>query len=558
MSIQNLISLFGLFAMLFVAYMLSNNRKRVDFRVVMWGTVLQFVFALVVFKFPLGKQFFLWLNDVVTALLDFTNEGSAFVFGQGFREHFFAFSVLPTIIFFSSLMAIAYHLGVMQKVVLIFAKIMNKIMGTSGAESLSASANIFVGQTEAPLVIRPYVEKMTMSELMAVMTGGMATVAGGVMGAYVGFLRDSFPNIAGHLITASILSAPAALVIAKLMVPEVEEPLTRGEVKTDLPKEDTNVIEAAAKGAGDGMGLALNVGAMLLAFVALIAMINFCFTWVGDQFNYFVRGIDSYSVISKDLASRVKGGDEFINSYSLDMTGVTVIKVGKKVVRRNFSFSSPIKSVDKNSGKITLEKRLPNEIRLGTKVTLKKEGKVVAFTGSCVGKPGFKLSLQSILGIIFFPFAFIMGVPLADCTVISKLFGEKLILTEFLAYVHLAADLKDGLISDPRSVVIATYALCGFANFASIAIQIGGIAGIAPSRRGDLARLGVKSVIGGTLAAFMTATVAGIFYTGETVLLDKNQLNKGVSQKSEQVRVIGSAPSESAFSKVVSLAGIDY
>ena len=317
----------------------------------------------------------------------------------------FAFWVLPTVIFFSALMTILYYLGVMQHVVKVFAWVMQRTMGTSGSESLSAAANIFVGQTEAPLVVKPFVEKMTKSELHAIMVGGFATVAGGVMAAYVMFLKDLIPGIAGHLVIASIMSAPAALAISKIMYPETEESMTAGDLKMTIEKTDANVIEAAARGASEGMQLTLNIVGMLVAFVGIISLLN------------YILGFISFG--------------------------------------------------------------------------------------------GTQLSLQLILGWIFYPIAYCMGVPAADCFNIAKLLGEKLVLTEFLAYINLSTLMSSQFISQ-RAAIIASYALCGFANFASIGIQIGGIGGIAPNRRADLAKLGIRAMIGGALAACMTGTIAGI------------------------------------------------
>ncbi len=449
-----LISFTGMLVLVAIAFLISNNKKRISFRILILGIALQVFFALIILpNSPLnraiksslgtetapGEVFFAAMNDAVIKLLSFAEDGSRFVFGNlvynqvpvmmptgpdGRLEAtagavaqtgaYFAFNVLPTIIFFSSLMAVLYYLGVMQKVVAFFAKIMEKFLGTSGAETLSASANIFVGQTEAPLVVRPYVNEMTVSELMVVMVGGFATVAGGVMAAYVGMLKDYFPDIAGHLISASIMSAPAGIVMAKLMYPETEVPKTMGGVRIKLPKTNVNIIDAAASGAGTGLTLALNVGAMLLAFIALISMANFLI----EQFGYLL-----------DL-----------------IFGITT-----------------------------------------------------------------NLSLDIILGWIFSPLAWVMGVPWADCETIGRLLGEKMAINEFVAYASLANLLESGAQLHERSIVIATYALCGFANFSSIAIQIGGIGGIAPKRRHDLARIGFKAMIGGTLAAFMTGTIAGIF-----------------------------------------------
>jgi concentrative nucleoside transporter, CNT family len=318
-------------------------------------------------------------------------------------------------------MTMLYYFGVMQVVVKGFAWVMMRTMRTSGAETLSAAGNIFLGQTEAPLLIKPYIARMTMSELMAVMTGGFATVAGGVMAAYVGMLIFFFPDIAGHLMAASVMSAPAALVFAKMIWPETEEPATRGSLRVDVEKVDANVIDAAARGAGEGLTLALNVGAMLLAFIALIALFNALIGWIG---------------------------------------GVTLL--------------TPL---------------LQNVGWLGA------------------GQP---LSLESILGWLLAPLAWVMGVPWADAPAIGTLLGIKTVVNEFVGYLQLNALLAGDTELSPRSIVIATYALCGFANFSSIAIQIGGIGGIAPSRRSDLARIGLRAMIAGTLAAFMTATIAGI------------------------------------------------
>lgn len=403
---ERIMSLVGLIVMIAIAYGLSTSRKNIKWKTVFIGIGLQLVFGLLILKTPYGREVFEVAKDGFNSILAFTMEGSAFLFGDLTKPEkmgwIFATMVLPTIIFMSSLMSVLYHVGAMQIVVKWTAKIMMKTMGTSGAESLSAAANIFVGQTEAPLVIKPFVEKMTKSELMALMTGGMATVAGGVLAAYVGLGVD-----AGHLLAASVMSAPAALAIAKLMVPETETSQTEGVVDIDLPKNHANMIDAAAAGAGEGLMLALNVGAMLLAFIALVAMFN-------------------------------------------------------------------------------------------------------GFLGLVGGWAGFpQLSFELIVGYLFAPFAFLMGVPWDDCVQVGVMLGKKTVLNEFVAYLDLQAAIQAGNISE-RSITIATYALCGFANFSSIAIQIGGIGGIAPSRRQDLAKLGMTSLIGGTLACFMTACIAGL------------------------------------------------
>jgi CNT family concentrative nucleoside transporter len=439
-------SVLGMVALLLIGWALSTNRNRIQWRVIIWGTLLQLIFGVFILKTAVGVAIFAGVNDVVVSLLGFTVEGARFLFGNLVFNNvpvgsgstgnapmvpiaetvastgaFFAFNVLPTIIFFSSLMTLLYYFGIMQLVVRAFAWVMMRTMQTSGAETLSAAGNIFLGQTEAPLLIKPFVAKMTLSELMTVMTGGFATVAGGVMAAYVGMLVFYFPDIAGHLLAASVMSAPAALVFAKLMVPETEEPLTRGTLEVNVEKTDVNAIDAAARGAGEGLQLALNVGAMLLAFIALVALLNAVLGWTGD------------------------------------VTRLTAL--------------------------------LQNAGWLGE---------------------GQRLNLESLLGWLLAPLAWLMGVPWKDATTVGSLMGIKTVLNEFVSYLRLSTLLAGGSDLSPRSVVIATYALCGFANFSSIAIQLGGIGGIAPSRRGDLARLGLRAMVAGTLAAFMTATVAGM------------------------------------------------
>jgi CNT family concentrative nucleoside transporter len=417
---QRLISLFGLFAMVGIAWLLSNHRDRVPWRVIGWGIGLQVSFGVLVMKTDVGLRLFAVLNDLVIALLGFTAQGTEFIFGDFASEKFtIAINVLPTIIFFSSLMTILYHLGIMQRLVGVFAWVMRRTMRTSGSETLSAAANSFVGQTEAPLMIAPFIRTMTTSELMAVMTGGFATVAGGVLAAYVGLLKDVFPDIAGHLIAASVMSAPAALVIAKVMWPETETSETAGHMTLEMEQPDVNLIDAAARGAYEGMKLALNVGAMLLAFIALIALAN---ALLGLPF-------------------------ELYNDW-MGLEGAAAIE---------------------------------------------------------------PLTMQKILGWIFWPFAFLIGVPFAECATIGTLLGEKLVLTEFVAYLHLYESLSEGVAQlSPRTVIIASYALCGFANFGSIGVQLGGIGSIAPGRKHDLARLGLRAMFGGMLASLMTAAVAGM------------------------------------------------
>jgi len=411
------IGVFGILAILGIAYLLSNNKKKIDKKIIFWGLSLQIFFALIILKVPGGKWIFNIIDIVIKKILDFSVEGSKFLFGNlankdlfwqtetwpgfGFQ---FAFLVLPTVIFFSSIMSVLYHFGIMQKIIKLISKVMQKTMGTSGAETTSISANIFVGQTEAPLVIRPFINKMTKSELTAVMTGGFATVAGGVMAAYVLMLSDVIPGIAGHLMAASIMSAPAALVIAKIIYPETSTPETAKEnVELSKVSDEGNFLEALGNGASDGMKLAINIAAMLIAFISVIALFN----WL-----------------------------------------------------------------------------------LG----------LVSFGGTT-------LSIELILGYLFMPLAFLMGAPWSESQILGSLMGQKLVLTEFIAYGNLAA-LGDNI--SVRTATIAAYALCGFANFASIGIQLGGIGSIAPERKKDLSKLVVKAMLGGALASWLTATIAGI------------------------------------------------
>jgi len=535
---EKLVSFAGMLILLGVAFLMSDNRRRIRPRIVILGVLLQVFFAFIILpNSPLntwiksasglerapGEWFFDKMNDVVIRLLGFAEEGGRFLFGNLVNNNlplgagepgngpvataagqvavagaYFAFNVLPTIIFFSALMGVLYHLGIMQKIVAFFSKIMEKTLGTSGAETLSASANIFVGQTEAPLVVRPYVSSMTVSELMVVMVGGFATVAGGVMAAYVGMLKDYFPSIAGHLISASIMSAPAAIVIAKLMIPETGDPVTKGGIKIKLPKTNVNVIDAAASGEGTGLQLALNVGAMLLAFIALIAMLNFLISLAGDGLDLLFGNDPNRIVLSGGAPPGAVPGD-----------AIEIIRDGESL------------------GSWRIAEIAGGEVRLASGIGEKFSGcryRILAAAGGAEiasgtgasGDPGFRLSLELILGWVFAPVAWIMGVPWADCRVIGRLLGEKMALNEFVAYFNLTqilAQAKAGLrpALEQRSVIIATYALCGFANFSSIAIQIGGIGGIAPDRRHDLARIGLRAMIGGTLAAFMTGTIAGLF-----------------------------------------------
>ncbi|MCL2928102.1 MAG: NupC/NupG family nucleoside CNT transporter [Trichodesmium sp. MAG_R01] len=406
---ERLISALGLIVFIGLAILLSAKRNAIKWETVLWGIGLQLLFALLILKSKTGLAVFKFIADIISQLLKFSDAGAKFVFGENYLEHFFAFQILPTIIFFSSLITILYHYGILQQVVKAFAWIMLKTMKTSGTESLACSANIFVGSTEAPLMIKPYVKTMTNSELHAVMTGGFATVAGGVLAAYI-----SFGVPAEHLIAASVMSAPAALAISKILLPETEESPTAGTVKVEVKQTYVNVIDAATLGAKEGAKLAVNVAAMLIAFLGLVAMVNGLLAWIGNG----------------------------------------------------------------------------------------------------IGLP--QLSLEWVFSLLFAPVAWLMGVPWGDCPQVGILLGKKTILNEFIAYLDLKTLIENAqkgemvnVISE-RSQIIATYALCGFSNIGSIAVQIGGISTIAPSRQGDLAKLGVRAMIGGSIACFMTACIAGI------------------------------------------------
>ncbi len=408
-----LMSLLGLLVFVGVAWGLSSNRKQFPWRPVLCGLGLQFLFGVLILKTTFGERVFDFCQRGVTKLIGFADEGSKMIFGplangdllteklgpgNGF---IFVITVTATIILVAALSSLLYHYGVLQLVVRGTAWVMQRLMRTSGSESLAAAANIFMGQTEAPLVIRPYLPTMTRSEILALMTGGMATIAGGVLAAYV-----SFGISAGHLLTASVMSAPAALLIAKVMLPETEKSETAAGASAKIPRETTNGLDALCRGASEGMMLAINVMAMLIAFVAVVALVNYLIGLGLRQFGY---------------------------------TGNT--------------------------------------------------------------------PLQTLFGWVNAPFAWLMGVPWKDCAAIGSVLGERIVINEFIGYLSLS---KMSATVEPRSYVLATYALCGFANFSSIAIQIGGIGSLAPTRRADLAKLGLRAMIGGLLASYLTATIAGI------------------------------------------------
>lgn len=430
----------GVAALLGVCYLLSANRRAINWRLVAIGVSMQVVLALAIFKIALVRKAFDLIASFFVVVLDFTDAGADFVLGNwpdfvqipGATEgslfdvgYIFAFKVLPTIIFFSALSSVLYYLGILQVIIKGFAWVMTKTMGLTGAESLAAAANVFIGQTEAPLVIKPYLEGMNKSEILCLMTGGMATIAGGVFAAYVGFLGGSDPEVrqmfATHLLTASIISAPAAIVAAKMLFPATG-PVDLEHQKLDIPKQDvgSNILDAISRGTSDGLRLAINVGAMLLVFTAFISMLNYLFiNWIGAP------------------------------------TGL-------------------------------------NEI-----VQAQTDGRFKGF------------NLEYVLGLLFAPVAWLLGVASDDILVVGQLLGLKTTLNEFFAYAAMEG-LKDQM--SQKSLLITTYALCGFANFASIGIQIGGIGAIAPGQRKTLTEFGIKALIGGTVACFLTAAIAGALF----------------------------------------------
>ena len=402
----SLLGILGLFTLLSIALLLSENRSAINNKTVLYGLIFQLIFALFILKTPFGAPIFSFLDKSINILIGFSSSGSDFLFksyidGVGFHPGLinFAFSTLPTIIFFSSLVAVLYHFGILQAIIKFIARRMQLTLGTSGSETLSVAGNIFLGQTESPLMVRPFVSKMTKSELMAVMTGGFATVSGGVLAIYVSWLTD-IQGIAGHLLAASVMSAPAALVVAKIICPETEKSQTMGDVNVNIEQTNINAMEALSNGATDGLKLAANIAAMLIAFISFVAMVN-----------YFL-----------------------------------------------------------------------------------------SFGGT---------SMEEIFGIIFRPLAWTMGVPWNEAQLVGMLMGKKIVLTELVAYGDLQNLIRDGMISE-RSAIISTYALCGFSNFASIGIQLGGIGAMAPERKKDLAKLVTKAMFGGAIASWLTATIAGL------------------------------------------------
>ena len=431
----------GIIVLLGICYLLSVDRKNINWRLVIGGITLQIILAILILKVPFVYLMFKWIADRFVDLLNFTEAGASFVFGAWPDDawiqttdfssnpptrnpynigYMFAFRVLPTIVFFAAFSAILYYYGILQKIIYGFAWLMSKVMPLSGAESIAAAANVFIGQTEAPLVVKPYLENMTKSEIMCLMTGGMATIAGGVFALFVSLLGDEY---AIHFLTASIISAPAAIVAAKMLYPERHPDIVDRDVQVPRDRLGANVLDAVSIGTTDGVKLAVNVGAMLLVFLALIALLNAILFWVGD-----ITTINA--LISEATSGRFEG-----------------------------------------------------------------------------------LSMEYLLGLVFAPVAWIIGVPAQDILEVGQMLGKKTVLNEVIAYVDLATFESSGNVAlDPKSVLIATYALCGFSNFSSIGIQIGGISAIAPGQRKTLTELGIRALIGGTVACFITAAIAGILF----------------------------------------------
>ncbi len=433
MNIYNLVSFIGIFLLLGLAWLFSTNRKNVNYRVILWALGLQFIFAAFVFLVPHGAKFFLYLNDIVVSVLGSASAGAEFLFGrlalppgteneygESSLGFFLAFQALPTIIFFSALMSILYYFNIMQRVIKAFSNTFTKLMRISGAESLSAASNIFVG-IESSLTVKPYLDGMTRSELCTVLTAGMATVSSNILALYVFSLQNQFPTIAGHLISASILSAPAAVAMSKLLVPEDGAPKTLGVNVDPYYDKEGSLFEAIINGAENGVKLIIGIVALLIAILGLVALLDLIVGGVGAHINSFI--------------------------------GINI-----------------------------------------------------------------DWSLKGFMGYLFYPLTLIIGIPLSDAYTISKIIGERTIVTEVVSYNNLAYAIDNGLLKDPRSQVITAYALCGFAHIASMAIFVGGVAALAPSRKKDIAAMGFRALVAATLACLMTACIAGVFFTQKSIL----------------------------------------
>jgi CNT family concentrative nucleoside transporter len=432
----NLVSVAGIFILMIFAWLCSTNRRVINWRVIFWGVAIQLIFALFIFVLPAGAKVFLFINDGVVKVINVASEGAKFIFGRlalppGTKDEWggeslgwiFAFQALPTVIFFASLMGVLYYIGLMPWLVRVFSKIFTKLMRISGAESLCTSSNIFVG-IEAMTTIRPYLERMTRSELCTILTAGMATIASSVLAVYVMILQREFPTIAGHLISASFLSAPAAIVMSKLLMPETEKPETLGMDVRPYYEKESSIIEASINGANAGLKLVAGIIALLIAFLGLVALVDLIFTGVGIKIN--------------------------------NILGIQI-----------------------------------------------------------------DWSLKGLLGYLFYPFTLVIGVPPSDAFEIAKIIGERAIVTEAKSYMDLADLLAKGSLKDPRSAFLATYALCGFAHVASLAIFVGGTAALVPKRTADLSAVGPRALLAATLACLMTAAVAGVFFRGGSILMGK-------------------------------------
>jgi CNT family concentrative nucleoside transporter len=431
---MRIVSFFGYFILLMVAWSLSTNRKNVNWRVIGWGAAIQVVFAAFIFIIPAGVKFFVFINRIVLAVLDSAMAGTEFVFGrlalspgtvnaagETSLGYFLAFQAFPTIVFFAALIAILYYLGIMNRIIQVFSYIFTKLMKISGAESCSAASNIFVG-VESALVVKPYVQKMTRSELNTILTCGMATIASSMLAVYIFILKNEFPTIAGHLVSASIMNAPAAIIISKLLVPEDGTPETLGVNIKPFYEKENNIFEAIIKGANSGVRLIVGIVALLLAFLGLVELLDKIIGLLGGSINHII-------------------------GLNIDW------------------------------------------------------------------------SLKGLLGYLFYPFTVVIGVPLADASQIARIIGERSVLTEVTAFQDLAVLIQSDAGISPRSVVITTYALTGFAHVASIAIFVGGIGALVPQRLKDITQLGFRAMIGATIANLLTASIAGIFYANSSILL---------------------------------------
>ena len=434
MTIYNLVSLFGIVVLLGIAFLFSNNRRKINYRIIYWGIGIQIIFAGFIFIIPVGAEFFLFLNDIVVQIMNSSAAGAKFLFGRlalppGTQNEYgetslgfyLAFQALPTIIFFSALVSILYFYGIMQKVIKGFSYVFTKLMRISGAESLSAASNIFVG-IESAFTIRPFLNRMTKSELCTVLTAGMATVSSNILALYIFTLHSEFPTIAAHLISASILSAPAAIIMSKVLFPETETPETLGLKINPHYKKESSLFESIINGSSSGVRLIVGIAAVLVAVIGLVALVDLFLGLMGTNIN---------SLTNSD----------------------------------------------------------------------------------------FKYSLANIFGYIFYPLTLILGIPFSDVLEASKIIGERIIVTEVVSYQDLSLAIKDGVITNPRSITIITYALCGFAHLASMAIFVGGISAIATERRREIASLGFRSLFAATLACLMTACIAGVFFTDSSILL---------------------------------------